>query len=53
MDTAAIGVGEILDETETSFEERSAVAKSALDRLPKSNAVVDERDDADAENALA
>jgi hypothetical protein len=53
MDTAAVGMGEVLDEAEASFQHGGAVSQGALHRLPERDALVDERDDADPDEALS
>ncbi len=51
--TAAVGMAEVLDEAEASFQHGGAVSQGALHRLPERDALVDERDDADPDEALS
>jgi hypothetical protein len=37
---AAVGIDEVLEEAEPSFQERSAISQGALQRLPEANALV-------------
>jgi len=48
-----VGIDEVLDKAETAFQHRGAVAERALDGLPQCDLRMCQRDDADAEQALA
>ena len=48
-----IGVEEVLDEAESPFQRGCSIAEGPFNGLPKGDLVVLQRDDADAQQALA
>jgi hypothetical protein len=53
LGAAAVGVDDVLDESEAAFKCGGAVAEGSLDRVPEADAGVDEGDDANLQEALA
>src|ERR1035441_1252174 len=53
VDAAAVGVEEVLEKAESALQHGGAVAEGALDGLPEGDPVMHQRDDADAQQALA
>jgi hypothetical protein len=53
LGAAAVGVDDVLDESEAAFKCGGAVAEGSLDRVPEADAGVDEGDDTNLQEALA